>query len=482
MFQVKLYPKKTVDLAVIMVSMMLFICSCSKINDFDIIEEDGTEIDNEVQKSPFSPIGIWAVTDIDNDGNAEVSGGSGIRVIVTGPGGVSASAESDSNGEWVIEFSGQTTLDGVYKATVYEKTGCTTEYFIASTFNRESINRVTHTDIVSFSEYQQGFNISGRSLPNSIIKIAIDNDRTNGLNELGEIISSIETDNSGYWLFLFGPNSIYLKTAIQGIAGSGVHRLTVWADNGNSNIDDFENPVTRLFLVAAGTAVPGQNMTKSSWSVGMDGILGTHDDVYDNLNSLSENYSVQDPVSGNVFVYYYGDPDGDGTGSFKREAGNDTDGYLDFYNYYNTKDILSQNPNNYSYKLPDVKSQVFEFSITKPIDAIGGYSWDEGLSITTQHTFCKSNYSRFPTLPEAMALLGANFIGKSSIPGPVETINLFQNGAILSEEDNQPSNWGPHGTFWCVSATLNGRSGARPWYGALIEGDAAHGFMVAYIP
>ena len=171
----------------------------------------------------------------------------------------------------------------------------------------EWIDQVNGSDIVSQAQYQAGFTITGRAAAGlqATIQWRLDKDRTDGVdgqgaqvlhlgaNDVdGDGITDVTTmyDNtSGEWRLNFAANSHALQSATHNIWGSGVHQLIV--DNNGNATKEASEP-SRLFLVADGTA--------QTTDTGL----------------VSQNYSVQDRITGDVFVYYYGDPDGAAGTSF----------------------------------------------------------------------------------------------------------------------------------------------------------------------
>ena len=168
------------------------------------------------------------------------------------------------------------------------------------------VNQVTGTDIVSDAEFDAGFTITGKAAAGAegTIKFFLDNNRINGINEVGTQLQNgvngvtIAYDNAtGNYTLSFAAGSAALLQATHNTYGSGIHQLTVDTDgNGAKNSSE----ASRLFLVADGTA---QNT---------------------DTGTVAQNYSVQDRVTGDVFVYYYGDPDGNGVGMWTKLDSGDT--------------------------------------------------------------------------------------------------------------------------------------------------------------
>ena len=332
------------------------------------------------------------------------------------------------------------------------------------------INQVTGTDIVSDAEFDEGFSITGKMAPGSTnARFYLDNNRTNGVDELGTQLQNgvngvkISHDTgTGEYTISFAANSTALLQATHNTYGSGVHQLTVDAD-GDGTKDAGE--ASRLFLVASGTA--------SSSDMG----------------TVAHNYSVQDAVTGDVFVYYYGDPDGNGVGLWTQLDSGDTasnvsavttdrdsdgDGRGD-WDYYNTTGVVTGTETTVANTalgvVSNIAAQTWEFHMGKPYDVAGnGYGAGDYMvqSAATansgDHALWNSNASRLPSLDELFALYAANFRADAGGGGAAaNTVGAIQaltdtssfNG-YMAAEDNRPGGWATH--IWSSAPTPSGHA------------------------
>jgi hypothetical protein len=257
------------------------------------------------------------------------------------------------------------------------------------------INRVTGTDVVSSAEYAAGFTIRGRTTAglSSGPRFYLDNNWENGVNEIGtELVSGSAGASTSYnsatgeFSVTFTGNAAALRPGTHDVASSGVHRLTVDADGNGS--DDGVPDADRLFLVASGTAI--------SSDTGL----------------VSQNRSVQDTASQTVFVYYFGDPDGDGVGLWTQaDPVGVTDQYGDNlcggdWNCYAAAqaegyNLTSANPQDAAMRLvTDIGAQVWEFAASPGAPM----TWPDADAAAGNHTATNSNTSRLMSLQEALAL------------------------------------------------------------------------------
>ncbi len=318
------------------------------------------------------------------------------------------------------------------------------------------INQVTGTDIVSQAEYQAGFAISGHAAAggSASIKFYLDNDRTDGVSQAGTQLQDgvngvhIAYSNiTGDYTVSFDASSSALKPATHGSWGSGIHQLTVDADGSGAKNG---TEASRLFLVADGTA-------HSS-----------------NTGTAAQNYSVEDQVTGDVFVYYSGDPDGLGVslstaldnGDTNTNSGllmTDKDGtvggvYGD-YDYY-TSNIGSTVPattaaNTAMHLLTNIAAQTWEFHMASQLSAGSQIevTWEQANMQAVDHTLFASNTSRLASLEEAIALYAANFGGDnggentagSTVAGAIQPLSNATWSSFdrtpTAAEDNHPRYW-----------------------------------------
>ena len=333
------------------------------------------------------------------------------------------------------------------------------------------IDRVTGTDIVSDAEFDAGFTITGKAAANAAnIKFYLDNDRTDGVNEIGTALTSGTngvtinyTASTGDYVISFAGGSAALKQATQGTAGSGVHKLFV-DTNGDgvlNNPGTTSAEASRLFLVASGTA--------GSTSYDKAGVTVSN-------TVVGGNFSVQDTISKNVFVYYYGDVDGGGVGirTFMDNGDNanspsvvttdrDLDGTYGDLDYYNTTGVALGTQATVSNMamgfVTNLSAKTYEFSAAQ-IDSTAG-NWSTTQTKVGNHMLTNSNTSRMMSAEELMALYAANFGGdtraSANLPGAVQAITStsIYNGYQLSE-DNSLAGWAATGDFWSGSSTITG--------------------------
>lgn len=344
----------------------------------------------------------------------------------------------------------------------------------------EYINAVTDTDIVNSQEYQAGFSIAGHAAAGlqSSIKFLLDNDRTDGVNGqsakrlsigandtngdgIADLVINYD-DTSGDWSMVFSPHSIALKAATIGTWGSGVHQLVV-DDNGDGVANN--NDANRLFLVAAGTA----QLT--------DG------------GSIGQNYSVQDKVTGDVFVYYAGDPDGTGVGLWSMLNADaivpDGVGIYDFQgvNYYIHSANPSDMPSNLAAHMSTaIDNQVWEFHTAQTNQLAG--AWSDANFLSENHVLNGSNTSRLASLQEMVALYAANFGqndagsdggSNSHVPGAIQALSsTIANSGYTSGNDNLPGGWpafmdGWEYPAWVAATTPSGHALVSLTLGQLID-------------
>jgi len=324
------------------------------------------------------------------------------------------------------------------------------------------INRVTGTDVVSDAEFDAGFTITGKLAPGSTnARFYLDNDRTNGTDELGTQLQNgvngvtiSHNTATGEYTISFAANSTALRQATHNTYGSGVHQLTVDAD-GDGTKDAGE--ASRLFLVASGTASSSDSGT------------------------VAQNYSVQDAVTKNVFVYYYGDPDGNGMGLWTtldvpegntdRDAGTAIVGDWDYFNStgqaVGTESTVQNTALGY---VTNIQAQVWEFQMAlfdgldNTIDSTDAISATAAKALAGDHTEFNSNTSRSASFEEMIALYAANFGGNSAGGGVAgRTVGNVQqmtdttafNGYVASE-DNRPGGWAYD--MWSGSPTPSGHA------------------------
>jgi hypothetical protein len=344
------------------------------------------------------------------------------------------------------------------------------------------INQVTGTDIVSDAEFDAGFTITGKATAGAqaTIKFRLDKDRTTGVDGQGAQVLNIganDVDNldgdnnnatgtdvtatynnaTGDWSLVFAPGSGALLQATHNTHGSGVHQLLVDTDgNGSRTGSGATAEASRLFLVASGTA--------SSSHTGL----------------VSQNFSVQDKLSSDVFVYYFGDPDGAGVGFWTRldngdsasnanivttNKDNDANGWgdEDYFNNPSAHSNAASTPatasNTAMHLVTNIAAQTWEFHMGTNSN---GASWNTANAQATDHGLWGSNTSRQASLAEGMALYAANFGGNTaggtnSTVGSVQNLSsVGSNNGYTIQEDNSPNGWGM--MVWTAAPTPSGHT------------------------
>ena len=355
------------------------------------------------------------------------------------------------------------------------------------------IDRVTGTDIVSDAEFDAGFTITGKASANAAnIKFYLDNDRTDGVDQIGtQLVSGTNgvtinyTASTGDYTISFAGGSAALKQATLGTAGSGVHKLTV-DTNGNGLLDGagtVNAEGSRLFLVASGTA--------GTTSYDKNGAVVSN-------TAVGGNFSVQDTVSKNVFVYFNGDVDGGGVGirtaldsgdtaSNSSAVNTDRDGDSSDYDYYNAttpQGTPATVINTAMGFVTNLSAKTYEFSAAQ-IGATAA-NWSTTQSTVGNHVATNSNTSRMMSAEELMALYAANFGGDTratpNLPGAVQAISntSIANGYLLAE-DNSLSGWAASGDFWSGSSTSSGHLNLNLAYGYQQDSSNSYGLYAAAV-
>jgi hypothetical protein len=340
------------------------------------------------------------------------------------------------------------------------------------------INQVTGTDIVSDAEFDAGFSITGKAAAGAqaTIKFRLDKDRTTGVDGQGaqvlnlgaNDVDNLDGDNNhatgtdvtatynnatGDWSLAFAAGSGALLQATHNTHGSGVHQLVVDTDgNGSRTGSGASAEASRLFLVASGTA--------SSSHTGL----------------VSQNFSVQDKLSNEVFVYYFGDPDGAGvglwttldngdsasnTGIITTNKDNDTPNFGD-WDYYNNPTATANaastpatTSNTALHLVTNIGAQTWEFHMGA-IDV--GATWSTSDATATDHSAWGSNTSRQASLAEAIALYAANFGGNNAGGNTVGAVqpmsDVGSTNTYNALEDNRPSGWAFN--MWTAAPTPSG--------------------------
>ena len=219
----------------------------------------------------------------------------------------------------------------------------------------------------------------------------------------------------------------------------------------------------------------------------------------------AQNYSVQDKITGNVFVYYFGDPDGNGVGLWTKQDPGDTATNIgintsdrDFdsnswgdWDYYTTGVALgtpSTSANTALGMVSNVAAQVWEFAAANPNSTMT-YTYDQMASLVGNHTTMGSNSSRTMTFEEGLALYAANFGGSSgggAAGGAASTVGAVQamtdtssyNG-YTTNEDNRPGGWSDY--VWTGAPSPSGHVDVSLSYGDLSDRPNADGCYAAAV-
>lgn len=351
------------------------------------------------------------------------------------------------------------------------------------------VDTVQGSDIVSETAYAAGLRLSGQAAADAEASIIfrLDKDRTDGIEgqgaqtlQLGN--NDVDHDGSndvtasydnatGAWSLVFSPSSHALQPVTHNVYGSGVHQLVVDTD-GNGRINDGE--ASRLFLVADGTASDSDS------------------------GRVSQNYSAQDTVTGDVFIYYYGDPDGPGIGFWSPLDNGDTpgntglngldkDGDGSDWDYYTSPTALAalaaaSASNTALHLVTDIAPQIWAFHMAN----VGSGTWDVANALVQDHARMGSNTSRLPSLQEWLALYAANFGGDDRAQG-AHTVGAIEpmSDAIQNDasavpnwrSDNRPAGWDDYanewgGYYWAAAPTPRGH--AQMWLGYAQLGDSTN--------
>jgi hypothetical protein len=210
-----------------------------------------------------------------------------------------------------------------------------------------------------------------------------------------------------------------------------------------------------LFLVASGTA--------SSSHTGL----------------VSQNFSVQDKLTNDVFVYYFGDPDGAGVGVWTQmdngdsasnsglvsmDKDNDSRALIDWDYYNNPTDnsnaaTTPATANNTAlHMVTNITAHTWEFHMG--VNSTLG-DWSTVNAQAADHVLWGSNASRLASLAEAIALYAANFGGDGpaggNTVGSLQPLTDFGSSTslVLPSEVNTPSGWG---VIWTAAPTPSGHA------------------------
>jgi len=192
---------------------------------------------------------------------------------------------------------------------------------------------------------------------------------------------------------------------------------------------------------------------------------------------VSQNFSVQDKLTNDVFVYYFGDPDGAGvgfwtlldngdsasnTGINTTDKDNDTPGYGEWDNYNNPSAHANAattpfTANNTAlHVVTNISAQTWEFHIGTIINTV---DWFTANAQATDHGVWGSNTSRQASLAEGVALYAANFGGNNAggtTIGEVQPMSTAgSNNGFTDSESNRPGGWQIFG-LWSAAPMPSG--------------------------
>jgi large repetitive protein len=319
------------------------------------------------------------------------------------------------------------------------------------------IDAVTGTDIVSQNEDAAGFTITGHAAAGAAgtIRFYLDNNRENGVNETGAQLQNgvngvtIAYDNAtGNYTLTFAADSAALRNAT-GAAGSGVHQLTV-DTNGSGALDAGE--AHRLFLVSNGSALDGAN------------------------------YSVQDTVTHDVFVFYQGDPDGaGGVGIWTEQDAGDTSintglnladrdgvsvptGDWDYYNADLADGTQVTTGNTALGMVFNLGAQTWEFHMASAATP-QGLTYEQAVANAGDHTLWNSNTSQLAGVEQLAALYAANFQSDGTA-GAIAPLPANA-GVGYTGENQTPSGWA-NSNLWTSDPSPSGH----------VHLNLAHGWVV----
>lgn len=189
--------------------------------------------------------------------------------------------------------------------------------------------------------------------------------------------------------------------------------------------------------------------------------------------SVDANFTVMDKLTNQIFVYFYGDVDGNGAGLITEQDPNgignqnrDTGGYhsgLDWDLYiqpltpsagqddkWNTTDDVNT-PTALNTALGVVinsSAKTHEFSAS-----FAGYgNWNEANINASSHALMNSNTSRLASLEELLSVYAANF--SNTIVGSVEPIT--PESATSTPQQNKPGPWPFYS--WSADPTPSGHA------------------------
>ena len=198
---------------------------------------------------------------------------------------------------------------------------------------------------------------------------------------------------------------------------------------------------------------------------------------------------MQDKVTGDVFVYYNGDPDGNGIGLWTLLDSGDTasnvsavttnrdvdgNGWGD-WDYYNTIGVTTGTETTVANTalgvVSNIAAQTWEFHMGKSYDATGdGYGAGDYMvqSAATanagNHSLWNSNTSRLASEDELLALYAANFgadtgggAAAGNTVGAIQAITDTSSfNGYTAGEDNRPGGWA-YG-LWSSAPTPSGHA------------------------
>jgi hypothetical protein len=193
---------------------------------------------------------------------------------------------------------------------------------------------------------------------------------------------------------------------------------------------------------------------------------------------VSQNFSVQDKLTNDVFVYYFGDPDGAGVGVLTQMDNGDSGSNPDIINTNKDNNILFpadwdyyNNPaananaastpatasNTALHLVTNISAQTWEFHMANNSNQV---IWTTADAQATDHSLWGSNTSRQASLAEAVALYAANFGGNNASGNTVGAVqpmsDVGSTNLYADAEDNRPGGWA--NSMWTAAPTPSGHA------------------------
>lgn len=197
------------------------------------------------------------------------------------------------------------------------------------------------------------------------------------------------------------------------------------------------------------------------------------------------NYSAQDLSTGEVFVYYYGDPDGSGVSAWTAldqtptvaDTANDptvlvTDQdnrainnsiELDYFKNPTFNAATASLTSTAAHFFTDLSAGVWRFHMSRNTDPL---SWANATAAAADHVRNGSNTSALASTEQLMALYAVNFggntAGEGRQPGGFNEALTLNSGygldLSIANESNRPYGWGTsaNAAFWSSGVSASG--------------------------